>query len=349
MDPTALETVWFLLICVLWIGYLVLEGFDFGAGMLLRVLGRDEPERKAVLHTFGPVWDGNEVWLLTAGGATFAAFPEWYATMFSGFYLALFLLLVALIVRNVGIEFWGKAEEARWKRGWEWAIVAGSAVPALLLGVAWANLAHGIPMTATHEYDGTFFTLLNPYALLGGVTSLVLFLAHGAHFLALRTHGDLHDRATALARRLSPAAAGVVSVFAVATLVAQDGVEVVSALFAAVAVLAAAGAVWRCREDREGWAFGLSALAVTAMFCSLFAWLFPNAIAGKGGVHDLTLHAAASTHYTLTVMTVVAVVFTPIVLLYQGWTYWVFRKRVGAEDFRPAEHTPLDALAHGRR
>src|SRR5690349_1314036 len=153
MDPTALETVWFLLICVLWTGYLVLEGFDFGAGMLLRVLGRDVQERRAIIHTFGPVWDGNEVWLLVAGGATFAAFPEWYATMFSGFYLALFLLLVALIVRNVGIEFWHKAEGDAWHRGWEWAIVAGSAVPALLVGVAWANLAHGVPLTATHEYD----------------------------------------------------------------------------------------------------------------------------------------------------------------------------------------------------
>jgi cytochrome d ubiquinol oxidase subunit II len=330
MNPTTLELIWFLLICVLWTGYLVLEGFDFGAGALLRVLGRTDEERSALLRTFGPVWDGNEVWLLVAGGATFAAFPQWYATLFSGFYLALFVLLVALIVRNVGIEFRGKGDTRRWRDGWEWCIVIGSALPAVLLGVAWANIAHGVPLTADGEYAGTFWTLLNPYALAGGVTSLVLFLAHGTHFLSLRTHGVLHDRALAAARRTAPAALAVTAVFAGWTLALQDGIEPLSAALAGIAVLAAAGAVLRSRAGSEGWAFALSAVAVAALFCSLFAWLYPNAMAASEGP-ALTLHAAASSSYTLQVMTVVAVIFTPIVLLYQGWTYWVFRRRVGIE------------------
>lgn len=330
MNPTTLQIVWFLLICVLWIGYLVLEGFDFGAGALLRVLGRSHEERGALLRTFGPVWDGNEVWLLVAGGATFAAFPHWYATLFSGFYLALFVLLVALIIRNVGIEFWGKDTTARWKSSWEWCIVVGSVLPAVLLGVAWANIAHGVPLTADGEYAGTFWTLLNPYALAGGVTSAVLFLAHGAHFLALRTHGVLHDRCVTAARRLSPAALAATAGFGLWTLAVQDTVEPLSAAFAALALVAAAGAMWRSRSGREGWAFALSAVAVATLFCSLFAWLYPNAMAASDGP-ALSLGAASSTPYTLEVMTVVAAIFTPLVLLYQGWTYWVFRRRIGIE------------------
>ena len=178
-DYTTLQVIWFLLISVLWLGYFVLEGFDFGVGMLMRVVGRTEAERRAVLHSIGPLWDGNEVWLLVAGGATFAAFPQWYATLFSGFYLALFLILVALIVRNVAFEFWGKGDSEQWRTRWEWAIMAGSFLPALLWGVAWANIVHGVPIDARGEYTGTLFTLLNPYALLGGLATLALFLAHG--------------------------------------------------------------------------------------------------------------------------------------------------------------------------
>jgi cytochrome d ubiquinol oxidase subunit II len=344
----SLQTVWFLLICVLWTGYLVLEGFDFGAGALLRVVARDTHERRAVLHSFGPVWDGNEVWLLVAGGATFAAFPEWYATLFSGFYLALLVLLLALIVRNVAIEFWGKHDSPQWRNGWEWALVVGSLLPALLLGVAWANIAHGVPLDAKGEYDGTFLTLLNPYALLGGVTSLVLFLAHGAHFLALRTTGVVHDRSYAMAGRLAPAAAGVTVLFAAATLIAQDHIEAGTVAFLAVAVLAAAAALLFSRRGREGRAFAASAILVAAIFCALFVWLYPNAMPSTGPGTDLTLAEAASGHYTLKVMTWVAVLFTPIVLGYQAWTYWVFRRRVGADDFRPGETSPLDALGGPR-
>ncbi len=284
-----------------------------------------------------------------AGGATFAAFPEWYATMFSGFYLALLALLVALIVRNIGVEFWAKGTGARWRAGWEWAVVVGSAVPALLLGVAWANIAHGVPIGTDGEYAGSFWTLLNPYALAGGVMSLTLFLAHGAHFLALRTTGMVHDRAVTAARLTAPVALVTVVGFVAWTLLVQDGVEPVSAMALGLAVVAAAGAVLRSRGGREGWAFGLSALAVLAVFVGLFAWLFPNAMPStETAASTLTLREASSSSYTLTVMTVVAAIFTPLVLLYQGWTYWVFRRRVSAEAFRPAERTPLDAISTHR-
>jgi len=350
MDPTTLQVVWFLLICVLWTGYLVLEGFDFGVGALLRVLGRDVHERRALLHTFGPVWDGNEVWLLVAGGATFAAFPEWYATLFSGFYLALFVLLVAIILRNLGIEFWGKDDDGHWKTAWEWAIVGGSIVPALLLGVAWANLARGIPLTAGHEYAGTFWTLINPYALLGGVTTLALFCAHGTHFLGLRTHGVVRERAARAARILTPAAALAVVAFGVWTLALQSPLEPLSAALVAVAAALALGAVYvvATRRRAEAWAFGCSAGAIAALFASLWVWQFPNALTSTRTGTSLTLHAASSTPYTLKVMTFVAVALVPFVLLYQGWTYWVFRRRIGAEDFAPGA-TPLDALGSRAR
>ena len=203
-DVSFLQGLWFVLICVLWIGYFVLEGFDFGVGMLLRVLGRTEGERRAIIHSIGPVWDGNEVWLLTAGGATFAAFPEWYATLFSGFYLALFLILAALIVRGVAFEFWGKRDDPRWRSGWEWVLVIGSALPALLWGVGWANIVDGSPIDAAGEYSGTLFDLLGPYALAGGLATLSIFLAHGAIFLALRTKDGLETRAQSLAAAPRP-------------------------------------------------------------------------------------------------------------------------------------------------
>jgi cytochrome d ubiquinol oxidase subunit II len=345
-DPTTLQVVWFVLISILWIGYFVLEGFDFGVGMLLRRVGRDEAGKRAVIHTIGPVWDGNEVWLLVAGGATFAAFPELYATLFSGFYVALFVILAALIVRGVAFEFWGKDDDPRWRATWEWAIVIGSALPALLWGVAWANIVAGVPLDARGEFDGTLFDLLNPYGLMGGVTTLVLFLSHGASFLTLRTTGVLEERARSLSRVLAPAAAAVVAIFMFWTIGRQangDGVDAVSAILAAVAVLCAVGAAWRSGL-RPARTFALSAATIAALFASLFAELYPNALVSSGPGPDLTLYAAASTNYTLKVMTVVAVVFVPLVLAYQAWTYWVFRARLGAEDFGDVR-SPIDLLA----
>lgn len=344
-DPTTLQIVWFLLISILWLGYFVLEGFDFGVGMLLRRLGRDEPGKRAVIHTIGPVWDGNEVWLLTAGGATFAAFPELYATLFSGFYIALFLILFALIARGAAFEFWGKNDSPRWRATWEWAIILGSAVPALLWGVAWANIVAGVPLDADHEFNGTLFDLLNPYGLLGGLTTLALFYAHGAQFLTLRLKGELHERATGYARQATPVAVGLLVVFVVWTIARQAGdagVEVVSAVLLAGAALCAVAALVR---RGEAVAFGLSAGMILLLFCGLFAELYPNALVSDGSAAStLTLSEAASTNYTLGVMTVVAVLFVPIVLAYQYWTYRVFRARLGREDYLTS---PIDLLPGG--
>jgi cytochrome d ubiquinol oxidase subunit II len=328
-DPTVLQTVWFALICILWLGYFLLEGFDFGVGMLLPFLARDDRETRATIHSIGPVWDGNEVWLLVAGGATFAAFPLWYATLFSGFYIALFLILAALIIRGVAFEFWGKDSRPGWRSAWVWAIFAGSALPALLWGVAWANIVRGVPLDAEGAFDGTLFSLLNPYGLLGGLVSLALFLSHGAAFLALRLKGELEARAQAVWRVARVVTAGLVCVFVVWT-AARNGVEVIPTALGAVAVIAAVAALRFAP-------FVCSAVTIVALFLGLFVELFPAAIVSSGPGPDLTLFNAASTSYTLTVMTVVAVIFVPIVLAYQAWSYWVFRHRLGAEDFGPFE------------
>jgi cytochrome d ubiquinol oxidase subunit II len=339
-----LTTVWFSLIAVLWIGYFCLEGFDFGVGMLLPVLSRDETERRVVLNTIGPVWDGNEVWVLVAGGATFAAFPEWYATLFSGFYLPLLLILVALIVRGLAFEYRGKRDEARWRSRWDKAIFVGSLLPALLWGVAFANIVAGVPIAANKEYAGSTLTLLNPYALLGGLTTLLLFLTHGAMFLALKTDGDIRVRAGRLAVRVGLAAAVVAVVFLVLTQVKTGSVaSAVAFAVAAVALLAGLFAAWR---RREGWAFlgtfAAIAVAVAGLFLALFPDVMPTTLAG--GV-SLTTTNASATHYTLTIMTWVAAMFTPLVLLYQAWTYWVFRKRIGTRHIPATVRTEMRKAA----
>ncbi|MEU7844873.1 cytochrome d ubiquinol oxidase subunit II [Micromonospora sp. NPDC049114] len=326
-----LTTIWFLLVAVLFTGYFILEGFDFGVGMLLPVLGRDDRERRVLINTIGPVWDGNEVWLITAGGAMFAAFPEWYATLFSGFYLPLLLILLALIARGVAFEYRHKRPEASWKRRWDTAIVVGSLVPAILWGVAFANILRGVPLDADHEYVGGLLDLLNPYALLGGATTLALFLTHGAVFLALKTTGDIRERAGALAVRLGAGAAVLAVGFLVWTLnIRSSAAAVVLAVGAALALL---GALAAARVRREGWAFTGTAVAIGLAVATLFAALFPNVMPSTlDAAGTLTTTNAASTPYTLKIMTWVAVIFTPIVLAYQGWTYWVFRKRIGVAN-----------------
>ena len=345
-EYTTLEAVWFVLICVLWIGYFVLEGFDFGVGMLLRYLGRGNESRQAILHTIGPVWDGNEVWLVVAGGATFAAFPEWYATLFSGFYVALFLILAGLIVRGVAFEFWGKDDRPAWRSTWEWAVIVGSVLPALLWGVAWANIVDGTPIDGSREFTGDLLDLLSPYALLGGVVTLLAFLSHGAVFLTLRLSGPMVGRATGVARAAAPAMAVAMAVFLGWTLVRQGdrgGVEVASLICMVGAVALAAGVVPALRR-RAGVAFGLTAGAIVLLFSALFLDLFPNVlVSSTASAFDVTLSEAASTPYTLKVMTVVAALLLPFVLLYQGWSYWVFRHRISPEDFGEVR-TPLDLI-----
>ncbi|HEX2771326.1 MAG TPA: cytochrome d ubiquinol oxidase subunit II [Micromonosporaceae bacterium] len=323
-----LTTIWFLLIAVLFTGYFVLEGFDFGVGMLLPVLGRDDRERRVLINTIGPVWDGNEVWLITAGGAMFAAFPEWYATLFSGFYLPLLLILLALIVRGVAFEYRAKRPEAAWKRRWDIAIIVGSTVPAVLWGVAFANILRGVPLTAEHEYAGGLVDLLTPYALLGGLTTAALFLTHGAVFIALKTTGDVRERANRLAGRTGLAAAALAAGFLAWTLALRSTPAAV--VLAAAAALALVAGLAANRVRREGWAFTGTATAIGLAVATLFAALFPTVLPSTlDAAGTLTVDNASSTPYTLKIMTWVAVVFTPIVLAYQGWTYWVFRKRIG--------------------
>jgi cytochrome d ubiquinol oxidase subunit II len=333
-----LTTVWFVLIAVLWVGYLVLEGFDFGVGMLTAVLARDEKERRVLLNTIGPVWDGNEVWLIVAGGATFAAFPEWYATLFSGFYLPLFVILVALILRIVALEYRSKRPAMVWKRRCDVGILIGSVVPAVLWGVALANLVRGVPIDADKEFVGSVVDLLNPYALLGGLVTLTVFLVHGAVFVGLKTVGDIRERARVLALRVGVVAAVLATVF-VAWTAGRDGDAVVWAA-GAVAVACFAAGLAAASARREGWAFVGTALSIAAVVVMLFTALFPDVmVSSLDPAWSLTTTNAASTPYTLTIMTWVAAAFTPLVVGYQAWSYWVFRRRIGTH------HIPDDVLA----
>jgi cytochrome d ubiquinol oxidase subunit II len=328
----ALNTVWFILIAVLYIGFFVLEGFDFGVGILLPFLGKDDKTRRMMINTIGPHWDANEVWLLTAGGATFAAFPHWYATLFSGFYLALFLLLLALIVRGVAFEFRSKDEGERWRRVWDTAIFVGSLLPALLLGVAFANIVRGVPIDAEMNYVGGFWNLLNPYALLIGVLAVVGFALHGAIFLGLKTAGDLQAKARQVAWRLWPFTVALVIIGFVATYVATDAqaqLGVNPGLVPVGAGLAILSAGYFIRRRHDGWAFAFSALNIALTVITFFLILYPRVfVSSIDPAYSLTIENASSTPYTLRVMTIIALVFVPIVLIYQGWSYWVFRQRI---------------------
>ncbi|NLA36966.1 MAG: cytochrome d ubiquinol oxidase subunit II [Actinobacteria bacterium] len=333
-----LTTFWFLLISILWIGYFFLEGFDFGVGMLLHSLSRDDVDRRVMVNTIAPVWDGNEVWLITAGGATFAAFPYWYATLFSGFYLPLFLILVALIIRGVAFEYRGKVDSVAWRRNWDLAIAIGSWVPAVLWGVAFANIVRGVPIDANGDYTGGFFTLLNPFALLGGVMTAALFVLHGANFLALKSTGPVRDRARSLVRVALPIAMVVVGVFLLINQLERGKGWTWIPLVAALAALA--GGLLAVRADRDGWAFAATGVAIAATFIAIFGALFPAVmVSSTSDAFTLTTTNAASTAYTLKIMTWVAVIMTPVVLVYQGWSYWVFRKRV-TRGHIPAIHAP---------
>ncbi len=338
-----LQQLWFVLIAVLWVGYFVLEGFDFGVGALLRLIGKDEPGQRVLINTIGPVWDGNEVWLLTAGGATFAAFPEWYATLFSGFYLPLLLILVCLIIRGVAFEYRGKGTTDTWRRNWDWAIMISSWVPALLWGVAFGNIVRGVPIDIHHEYVGGFFNLLNPFALVMGITTLLLFLTHGSVFLSLKTSGEVRLRAQAMAVRLGPFAVLAMAV-ALGWQQALSG-NWVSGLVALVAVLALAAGWQATRAERDGWAFVATAASTLTLVVSWFSALHPNVMPSSlNKDYSLTIVNASSSQYTLTVMSWVALCLVPFVLGYQAWSYWVFRRRLSTADI-PALPTSADRPA----
>jgi len=331
-----LETFWFCLIVVVWAMYFLLEGFDFGVGMLLPFVPRSGEERSTTLRTIGPVWDANEVWLVVAGGATFAAFPAWYATMFSGFYLGLLLILFFLIVRVVSFEWRSKCESPRWRATWSWANTIGSFGAPLLWGIGLANLLGGVPIDSDGHYAGTFWDLFSPYTVVAGIAVVALFAFHGATFLTLRTIGDLHDRAERAALRLAiPAAAlgAVYVVWTVAMAIDRNDKDLFPpALPAAVAIVALALAVVFILRGRNGRAFTMTGLGIVAAVATLFTSLYPRVMVSSPDFgNSLTVEGAASSHYALAVMSVVAVIFVPVVLLYQGWTYHVFRHRVGGD------------------
>ncbi|MCX5458767.1 cytochrome d ubiquinol oxidase subunit II [Streptomyces sp. FT1] len=330
-----LHDVWFVLIAVLWTGYFFLEGFDFGVGVLTKLLARDRREKRVLINTIGPVWDGNEVWLLSAGGATFAAFPDWYATLFSGFYLPLLLILVCLIVRGVAFEYRAKRSDDRWQTNWEHAIFWCSLLPTFLWGVAFGNIVHGVAIDADKEYIGGVLDLLNPYALLGGVVTLTLFTFHGTVFVGLKTVGEIRERARKLALRLGAVTAVAALGFLLWTQV--DHGRTAGAVLLAIAVLALLAALGAVAKGREGWAFALSGLTIVASVAMLFVSLFPDVMPSTlDPAWSLTAANSASSPYTLKIMTWCAGIATPVVLLYQGWTYWVFRKRIGTHHIAEA-------------
>ena len=342
-----LQNLWFVLIAVLWSGYFLLEGFDFGVGMLLPFLPKDERERGVMFETIGPVWDGNEVWLIIAGGATFAAFPAWYGAMFSGLYLALLLVLFFLIIRVVSFEWRDKGKSPRWRRVWLWANALGSFGASLIWGVGLSNLLYGLPLDSSGDFTGTFWDLFSGYTVLGGLTIVALFVFHGATYLTIRTTGALCERAAATARRLSVVAALAVAGFlswTVAVAVDRNDKNVFPPILPAVLAIAAiALAVLFVFVRRSGWAFVMTALAAVLWVATLFTSLYPRVMVSDPNFgNSLTVDGASSAHYTLEVMSVVALIFLPLMLLYQGWTYHVFRGRVGGDEVEaaPASGSP---------
>lgn len=331
----SLNTAWFALIGVLWTGYFVLEGFDFGTVLVIPFISRDEIDRRLCINAIGPIWDGNEVWLITAGGATFAAFPQWYATMFSGFYLALFLILGGLILRGVSFEFRGKEPGLRWRRSWDQSMFVGSLVPALLWGVAFTNLIHGLPIEADGLYRGGLLGLIHPIAILGGLAGLALFCLHGATFLTLKTTGELRVRARRSAAVLTGPTvlllAGLVVWLSVEGSPSPNPAGITAAVPLALAAVGALGVVlagwWRV-QNHDLVAFTALAAGIVALVGAAFAALFPRVMVSTHAGQSLTIWNAASEHETLIVMTVVAAIFTPLVLAYQAWTYYVFRQRL---------------------
>ena len=331
-----LQEFWFIALAALFVGFFVLEGFDFGVGMLMEFFGRTasgdpEKHRRAALNTIGPVWDGNEVWLITAGGAMFAAFPGMYATLFSGLYLPLLAILVAMIVRICAIEWRGKIDDQRWRRWADVAIAVGSWLPAVLWGVAFAAIVRGLPVDADKQISLSPGDILNPYALLGGVATAGLFAFHGAVFVALKTDGEVRRDALRFSTRLGIPVTIVVAAFGIWTQVAHGtdwtwlvlGVALIAQLSAVMLVLS---------RGSEGWAFTLTATVVAAVVVLLFGSLYPNLIPSTlDPAWSLTIDNASSSPYTLKVMTWAAVVFVPLIICYQAWTYWVFRRRISAD------------------
>jgi cytochrome d ubiquinol oxidase subunit II len=338
---------WFILIAILWVGFFVLEGFDFGVGILHGLVGRDEAGGRTAINTIGPLWDGNEVWLVVAAAAMFAAFPAWYATMFSGFYLVIVLLLVALIVRGISFEYRGKRESRRWRRSWDFLLVSGSLVAPFLIGLSLGDLLHGVPINRSQEFTGSLTDLFQPYAIYAGITLVAICVLHGATFLALKTTGDLRERAGRLARRAAPVTGLVVLAF-VSWTHASSGHGALLNPVEFGAVVAAFAAAWFAHDHREGWAFTATTVTMAASVLSIFVDLYPRVmVSSTSPAFDLTVRSTASGSYSLGVMTVVAAIALPFVLAYQAWSYYVFRRRLSADAFRPKPATSPGGRSDG--
>lgn len=329
-----LKIIWFILVAVLFIGFFFLEGFDFGVGTLLVLLGKKDVERRIIINTIGPFWDANEVWLITAGGAIFAAFPNWYATMFSGFYIALLLMLAALILRGVAFEFRSKSESDVWRKSWDNVIFGSSTILSILWGVAMANLIKGVPIDDTMNYVGTFSSLISVYTLIAGVTTFLVFTFHGAIFLSLKSEGVIKDRAINISKTL-----GILSIASSILLIVltyfetdlfNNKIAIISAIAALIFLILSCYMAIRRKSKIAMISNGLSiALSVTALFLGLFPRVMVSSIKPE---YSLTIVNASSSLKTLSIMTKVALIFVPIVLAYQIWSYWVFRKRVSTKD-----------------
>jgi cytochrome d ubiquinol oxidase subunit II len=330
-----LNTLWFIFIAVLYTGFFVLEGFDFGVGILLPFLGKSDVQRRTIINTIGPHWDGNEVWLIAAGGATFAAFPSWYATLFSGFYLPLFLVLIGLIIRGVAFEFRSKEDGQLWRNLWDWCIFTGSLLAAILFPIAFSNLVRGVPINADMQYAGGFFNLLNPYSLLAALTFTLLFILHGATFLSIKTEGEIEHRAKELVRWLWLLVVLILVIFLITSFVVTDvrhNLNILTILVPILAVLSVLSAGYFLRKGQLGRLFFTTCLTVAFLVMTIFVFLYPNVmVSSLNPAWSLTIHNAASSSTTLRLMTIVTVIFLPIVMLYQAWTYWVFRKRVTSD------------------
>jgi len=327
------EYLWFWIVAFFFVGYFVLDGFDFGVGMSLPFLGKDDVSRRQVINSIGPVWDLNETWVIVAGACLFASFPEWYATLFSGFYLPLLLILLALILRGVSFEYRHQRDSARWRAGFDRMIVIGSVVPALLWGVAFGNIVQGVALDSSHVYVGGLLSLLNPYALLVGVTTLLLFFLHGVLFVALKTDGQVHADARRLAKLIAGPAILAAAATVIWTIMMAAGREApllpLVIACGAIAAVALITAVLFSTRGLDGRAFAAAAITVAAAVVMLFSALFPYVMPSTiDDAFSLTIENASSTPYTLTIMSWTALIAIPLVLLYQGWTYWVFRKRV---------------------
>src|SRR5271168_4872896 len=342
MGGFSLADLWFVIVAIFWVGFFVLEGFDFGVGMLHSFIGRNDIERRVLVNTIGPVWDGNEVWLIVAGAILFAAFPGWYATMFSSLYLAVVILLAALMARGVSFEYQRKFDDPRWRSSWRWALTLGSALIPFLLGVALGDLLHGLPINSSHNFTGNFWDLLTPFGLWTGLTMLVLSLLMGSTYLTLKTTGELHDRA-----RKASAVIGGVAILVTFGFMTWVHVGLSSGFvpkpIEALSLFAVIAAAWAAQAKAEGWAFSAAAIGIAGAVGTIFSELYPRVmISSTNAAYNLTISNTASPGYSLRVMTVVAVVFLPVVLCYQIWGYYTFRKRlsvprVGGADGQGAQ------------